>query len=140
TEYQRTVTHWRDRIRTVSTTGGATVIWGGGSKGVAFLAALGPAAALVDGVVDINPFKQNQYMAGTGHLVLAPKDLVDLEPALVIVMNTAYRDEIGQELAGLGLTPIVEALWAPRGSPSACPSTTARPTWLRPWRACSGRT
>jgi len=110
TEYQRTVTHWRDRIRSVSATGGATVLWGGGSKGVAFLAALGPAAALVDGVVDINPFKQNQYMAGTGHLVLAPKDLVDLEPALVIVMNTAYRDEIGQELAGLGLTPIVEAL------------------------------
>ena len=110
TGYQRMVTHWRDRIRTVSATGGATVIWGGGSKGVAFLAALGPDSALVDGVVDINPFKQNQYMAGTGHQVLAPKDLIDLEPALVIVMNAAYRDEIGQELAGLGLAPIVEAL------------------------------
>jgi SAM-dependent methyltransferase len=104
------VEHWRDRIRTVHADGGRTVIWGGGSKGVAFLAALGADAALVDGVVDINPFKQNQYMAGTGHRVLAPKDLADAEPALVIVMNGAYRTEIVNELTDLGLAPTVEAL------------------------------
>ncbi|CAM3429746.1 class I SAM-dependent methyltransferase [Occultella aeris] len=104
------VEHWRDRIRTVTARGGRTVIWGGGSKGVAFLAALGADAALVDGVVDINPFKQNQYMAGTGHRVLAPKDLTDAEPALVIVMNGAYRTEIVTELTDLGLAPTVEAL------------------------------
>ncbi|WP_154795463.1 class I SAM-dependent methyltransferase [Occultella kanbiaonis] len=109
-EHRTMVEHWRDRIRTVNASGGRTVIWGGGSKGVAFLAALGADAALVDGVVDINPFKQNQYMAGTGHRVLAPKDLTDLEPTLVIVMNAAYRTEIGNELADLGLAPALEAL------------------------------
>ncbi|WP_207947702.1 class I SAM-dependent methyltransferase [Occultella glacieicola] len=108
--HQAMVDHWRDRIRTVHAGGGRTVIWGGGSKGVAFLAALGADSRLVDGVVDINPFKQNQYMAGTGHRVLAPKDLTDAEPALVIVMNGAYRTEIGAELTDLGLTPTVEAL------------------------------
>lgn len=109
-DHQRMTTYWRNRIRTAKATGGRTVIWGGGSKGVAFLAALGPDSDLVDGVVDINPFKQNQYMAGTGHRVLAPKSLVDLEPTLVIIMNEAYRTEIGQELTSLGLTPTVEAL------------------------------
>ncbi|WP_147918521.1 class I SAM-dependent methyltransferase [Ruania zhangjianzhongii] len=108
--HQAMVEHWRDRIQAVEAGGGRTVIWGGGSKGVAFLAALGAHSDLVAGVVDINPFKQNQYMAGTGHRVLAPKELTTVEPALVIVMNGAYRTEIGNELADLGLTPIVEAL------------------------------
>lgn len=108
--HQEMVEHWRGRIQAVDDGGGRTVIWGGGSKGVAFLAALGSDARRVDAVVDINPFKQNQYMAGTGHRVLAPKELVPLEPALVIVMNAAYRTEIGNELADLGLAPRVETL------------------------------
>lgn len=108
--HQAMVEYWRDRIQDVDARGGRTVIWGGGSKGVAFLAALGVGARLVDGVVDINPFKQNQYMAGTGHRVLAPKELTTVEPALVIVMNGAYRTEIGNDLAELGLTPQVETL------------------------------
>ena len=108
--HQAMVEYWREQLRAVAAGGGRTVIWGGGSKGVAFLAALDADAALVDGVVDINPFKQNQYMAGTGHRVLAPKELTTVEPALVIVMNGAYRAEIGNELADLGLAPRVAAL------------------------------
>lgn len=109
-DHQRMTRYWRDRIRAAKASGGRTIIWGGGSKGVAFLAALGSDSELVDGVVDINPFKQNQFMAGTGHRVLSPKSLVDLGPTLVIIMNDAYRSEIGQELAELGLAPIVESL------------------------------
>lgn len=104
------VERWRDRIQTVAGSGGRTVLWGGGSKAVAFLAALGSGATLVDAVVDINPFKQNQYLAGSGHRVLAPKDLLTAEPSLVIVMNGAYRSEIGHELADLGLAPQLETL------------------------------
>ena len=108
--HQAMVEHWRDRLQAVRADGGRSVIWGGGSKAVAFLAALGADAALVDGVVDINPFKQNQYLAGSGHRVLAPKELLTVEPSLVIVMNGAYRAEIGHELTDLGLAPTVEAL------------------------------
>lgn len=108
--HQAMVEYWREQLQMVAAEGGRTVIWGGGSKGVAFLAALGADAALVDGVVDINPFKQNQYMAGTGHRVLAPKELTTVQPALVIVMNGAYRAEIGNELADLGLAPRVAPL------------------------------
>jgi SAM-dependent methyltransferase len=104
------VGRWRDRVRAVSARGGRTVIWGSGSKGVAFLAALGDDAAGVTAAVDINPFKHGRFMAGTGHRIVAPKELVDLRPDLVIAMNSAYLGEIGRDLDDLGLAPALEAV------------------------------
>ena len=84
--------------------GERTVVWGGGSKGVSFLTTLGITGE-IDYVVDINPYKQGKFMAGTGHEVVAPERLVEHRPDLVLVMNPIYEDEIAQELARLGLTP-----------------------------------
>jgi hypothetical protein len=95
---------WTARVRAAA---GKTVIWGGGSKGVAFLNAVdAPIAA----AVDINPHKQGRYMAGTGHPVIAPGDLVSLDPALVVAMNPVYLDEIGAELASMGISPELVAV------------------------------
>ena len=101
---------WGDRVREVTGRGGRTVIWGSGSKGVAFLAALGDDAAGVSAAVDINPFKHGRFMAGTGHRIIAPKELVDLRPELVIAMNSAYLGEIRRDLDDLGLAPDLEAV------------------------------
>jgi hypothetical protein len=49
-------------------------------------------------------------MAGTGHRIVAPKELVDLRPDLVIAMNSAYLGEIGRDLDDLGLAPALEAV------------------------------
>jgi hypothetical protein len=108
--YGSVVSAWRQRVRGVRDSGGRTVIWGSGSKGVAFLAALGDDAGAVSGAVDINPYKHGRFMAGTGHEIFAPKALVDLQPSLVIVMNPTYVAEIGAELATLGVRTTVEAL------------------------------
>jgi len=98
---------WTARVRAVAEAGGTTVVWGGGSKGVAFLAAVdAPIAA----VVDINPHKQGRFMAGTGHRVVAPAELVDLRPDLVVAMNPIYLDEIRADLARLGLSSDVVAV------------------------------
>lgn len=101
---------WRDRLTSVAASGGRSVIWGSGSKGVAFLSAVGEAADAVAAAVDINPFKHGRYMAGTGHRIVAPGELVELRPDLVVVMNEVYLPEISAEIAGLGLSPRVEAL------------------------------
>ncbi|MGW5363367.1 class I SAM-dependent methyltransferase [Actinopolymorpha pittospori] len=101
---------WRERLREVADGGGRSVIWGSGSKGVAFLAALGGDAHLVEAAVDINPFKHGRYMAGSGHRILAPKELTDLRPDLVIAMNPAYVGEIGHDLATLDVATTLEAL------------------------------
>lgn len=106
----RVVESWRTRVRQVADAGGRTVIWGSGSKGVAFLAALGDDARHVTAAVDINPYKHGRWMAGTGHRILAPKELVDVRPALVIAMNSTYLAEIGADLADVGVTTELEGL------------------------------
>lgn len=80
------------------------VVWGAGSKAVAFLNALGSDDA-VECCVDINPFRQGRYMAGTGHQIVSPSHLKPSPPDAVVVMNPIYVPEIRRETSGLGLRP-----------------------------------
>ena len=100
---------WRTELRGVRSGGGATAIWGSGSKGVAFLTTLGLADE-VSAVVDINPYKQGKYMAGTGHEIVAPAALRELRPELVVAMNPVYLEEIRHELDTLGVEARLEAV------------------------------
>jgi hypothetical protein len=49
------------------------VLWGGGSKGVAFLTTLGQSLDDIAYAVDINPIKHGTFMAGTGQEIIAPE-------------------------------------------------------------------
>jgi cyclopropane fatty-acyl-phospholipid synthase-like methyltransferase len=106
---EATARRWRDRIAAERADGRRTVIWGAGSKGVAFLVTLGVGDD-VEAAVDINPFKQGMYLAGTGHEVRAPEELVAAPPDLVVVMNAIYLDEVRAQLHGLGLSAEVVAV------------------------------
>jgi hypothetical protein len=97
---------WRDELSGLRAEGGRAVVWGAGSKAVGFLTTLGVGPE-VEVAVDINPFKQDMFIAGTGHRVVAPEALVDIRPDLVVAMNPIYVDEIGEQVAGLGLSPRV---------------------------------
>ncbi|MDX1460339.1 MAG: hypothetical protein R3348_04725, partial [Xanthomonadales bacterium] len=77
------------------------VLWGGGSKAVAFLNTL-ESSALVSRVIDINPHKQGAYIPGTGQRVVAPEDLADRPADLVILMNPVYEPEVRASLQRLG--------------------------------------
>jgi len=109
TGYAAQVASWASTTAEVRAAGGRVVIWGAGSKGVAFLNApgIGPN---VDAAVDINPYKSGMSMAGTGHPIVGPGTLRDDPPELVVVMNPAYVEEITGQLAGLGLAPRVAAV------------------------------
>jgi SAM-dependent methyltransferase len=100
---------WRARVRSAWQDGRRVVLWGGGSKGVSFVTTLGLTEE-VAAAVDINPYKQGKFMPGTGHPVIAPKQLIDEPPDLVIVMNPIYVAEITSSLKEIGLTPEVVAL------------------------------
>ncbi len=103
-EYPGAVERWRAEFAEAHAAGRRTVIWGAGSKGVAFLTTLG----LNDEVgyaVDINPNKRGTFMAGTGHEIVSPEFLREYRPDTVVVMNPVYRDEIAGSLAALGLSP-----------------------------------
>jgi SAM-dependent methyltransferase len=100
--FASTRARWRDRIRSARADGRRAVIWGGGSKGVAFLTTLGLNGE-VEYVVDVNPHKQGMFMPGTGHPVVGPDFLRSYRPELVVAMNPVYLGEIAGELSSLGV-------------------------------------
>lgn len=87
----------------------SVVLWGSGSKAVAFLTSLG-LDKQVAAVVDINPDKQNSYLSGTGHRVVSPLALNALAPDFIIIMNPAYVSEIKDALAALSVDAEILAL------------------------------
>jgi len=95
---------WRRDLQRIRQTGRRAVIWGAGSKGVAFLTTLNIRDEM-EYAVDIDPYKHGTYMAGTGQEIVAPEFLREYRPEVVIVMNPIYEDEIRQTTEGLGLTP-----------------------------------
>lgn len=93
---------WQHFLNTEAASGRRTVLWGGGSKGVAFLTTLG-ITRQIGYVVDINPHKNGTYMAGTGQQIVSPEALREIRPDTVIVMNPIYEAEIAGWLADAGL-------------------------------------
>jgi SAM-dependent methyltransferase len=103
-EVPRVIEQWRERFQSWAAADKRVVIWGAGSKGVAFLTTLGAQEPL-QFAVDINPHKHGYFMPGTGHEVVSPEFLRDYHPDVVVVMNEIYLDEIGRQLADMGLSP-----------------------------------
>lgn len=100
--YREKVEFWRKRLRGLREANRRAVVWGGGSKGVAFLNVLG-ADAGIEYVVDLNPHKQGRYIGGTGQRVVPPEFLSEIRPTDVLVMNALYENEIADTLRVLGL-------------------------------------
>jgi SAM-dependent methyltransferase len=89
---------WLSRLRKWAAEGQRTVLWGSGSKAVAFLTTLGVHDE-VEHVVDINPYRVGKFLPGTGQRIVAPSFLHDYRPDNVVIMNPVYRDEVERELA-----------------------------------------
>lgn len=100
----RIIRGWKDRFDQWKTQAKRVVIWGAGSKGVAFLTTLGVDDGLAC-AIDINPHKHGFFMPGTGHEVVSPASLTEARPDVVVVMNEIYEDEIRRDLEEMGLTP-----------------------------------
>lgn len=107
---QRLVDFWANEVQAVAGRCARTAIWGSGSKGVAFLSALGDRSPLIGCAVDINPHKHGKFMAGTGHAIVPPTYLQEYRPELVVAMNPVYVDEIQQDLDRMGVASTLKAL------------------------------
>lgn len=105
-ELEKLRQRWQLTLDDYRRSGKRVVVWGSGSKGVAFLTTLGVVGD-IDYVVDINPNRQGYFMPGTGQQIVGPEFLADYRPDTVIVMNPIYRSEIVAELNRLGLEPEV---------------------------------
>jgi SAM-dependent methyltransferase len=89
---------WLSRLHEWAAAGQRTVLWGSGSKAVAFLTTLGVHDE-IEHVVDINPYRVGKFLPGSGQKIVKPAFLRDYRPDNVVIMNPIYRDEISCELA-----------------------------------------
>jgi len=112
----RLLTHWQDRIAHYRRDGARLVLWGAGSKGVMFLNLLRlEASDDLPYVVDINPRKLGHHVTGTGQRIIAPADLRQYRPDVVLVMNPEYRDEISRTLLEHEVPARIDLVLPPRG-------------------------
>ena len=96
--YQRELASWQVKIKEIKDSGKRVVLWGSGSKAVAFLTTLNIKDE-IEYVVDINPYKHGFYMSGTGQEIIPPSFLKEYQPDLIIIMNAIYQPEIVKEIS-----------------------------------------
>ncbi|ULB47451.1 SAM-dependent methyltransferase, partial [Limnospira fusiformis KN01] len=83
--------------------GKRVVVWGSGSKCVAFLTTL-KTENQVQYIVDINPHRHGQFIPGVGHEIMSPEFLKEYQPDEIIVMNPIYCAEIQKMLDDMGVS------------------------------------
>ena len=112
-EVPQILADWSHDLKRHKAAGKRTVLWGGGSKAVAFLTTLGVTDE-IEAAVDINPEKHGSFLAVTAHPVIGPEQLRGQSIDRVIVMNPIYCDEIAAQLRSLGvnaeLVPVTAVL------------------------------
>lgn len=108
-KYRRMVDYWEKELLEIHEAGKKAVVWGSGSKAVSFLTTLRVVDQVdqIEYVVDINPYRQGSYMAGTGQLIVGPEFLQRYKPDIIIIMNSIYCSEIQQDLDRMGLAPVL---------------------------------
>jgi len=89
---------WTNRLSSWAASGRRTVLWGSGSKAVAFLTTLGVRDE-IEYAVDINPYRAGKFLPCTGQSIVAPPFLRDYRPDNVVIMNPVYLREVEHELA-----------------------------------------
>jgi hypothetical protein len=101
-EYPDKLSKWKAFIQKEYQKGHSIVLWGGGSKAVAFLTTL-HIKEEIKMIVDINTRKNNTFIAGTGQKIVTPEYLPKIQPEWIIVMNPIYKLEVETELKKMNL-------------------------------------
>ena len=94
---------WKEHLEQAQLQEKKVLVWGSGSKCVAFLTTLNTIDK-IEYVVDINPHRHGKFIPGVGKEIMPPEFLKTYQPDEVIIMNPIYRNEIQQMLAQMGVT------------------------------------
>jgi hypothetical protein len=70
------------------------IVWGAGAKGATFVNLVDPDGEFVAGLIDINPRKQNRYIAKSAHEIHGVEILGSGQVKTIVIMNENYFDEI----------------------------------------------
>ena len=106
---QNKLNYWKQYLDSAQTKQEKVVVWGSGSKCVAFLTTL-DTVDKIQYVVDINPHRHGKFIPGVGKQIMSPEFLKEYQPDRVIVMNSIYCEEIVQMLAKMNINPEITSL------------------------------
>ena len=101
--------YWKNFLDDAQAKQEKVVVWGSGSKCVAFLTTL-KTIDKIEYAVDINPHRHGKFIPGVGKEIMAPEFLKTYQPDKVIVMNAIYKQEISEMLEAMGVKTEVVAL------------------------------
>ena len=87
------ILYWKETISNYQHRNKNIVIWGSGSKCVAFINALNMNMNNVE-IVDINPHKQGKFMPGIARQIKSPESIDMRGIDLIVIMNKIYEQEI----------------------------------------------
>jgi hypothetical protein len=108
TNWKNKISSLRKKLDEIKDNKQRCVVWGAGSKAVTFLNVFKDLP--ITYVVDINPNKQSNYIAGTGQQIMPPEFLLTYCPDFLIVMNPIYMGEIVTLTKKLNISP--QFIWA----------------------------
>jgi hypothetical protein len=95
----------RSRLDELRHRGTTVAVWGMATKGIMFSLIVDPDARLIDYTVDMNVNKQGSYVPISGRRIDSPTILRERagKPAIVVVMNPNYVEEIASTCRDLGV-------------------------------------
>lgn len=83
---------------------GKVCLWGAGAKGMMCCNIFDLDNKYIDSVVDIRENKHNTYIAGTGHVVIKPQEILSRKIRCVIILNRNYACEIVAMIKNIDLS------------------------------------
>jgi 2-polyprenyl-3-methyl-5-hydroxy-6-metoxy-1,4-benzoquinol methylase len=106
---QAELERWRGWVHERAEAGARVMLWGGGSKAVAFVSFTATAEDLV-GAIDINPRKADTYLPGSGLPVRTPEQAASLDPSDIVLLNPIYLEEVERQSAAAGIRASIHTL------------------------------
>jgi hypothetical protein len=98
---------WRQRLDRMAARKQRVVLWGSGWQVATFLNALQVENSAIEFVVNEDPSKKDQFVAGTGQQTVSPEFLKEYRPQTIIALNPKHRRLIQQQSQALGLSPLI---------------------------------
>jgi SAM-dependent methyltransferase len=99
---QNKLDYWKNLLKQIRLDKRRAVVWGSGSKCVAFMTTLGVKDE-IEYIIDINPHRHGKFIPGVGKQIMSPEFLKNYKPDVVIVMNPVYCNEIGEDIERMGI-------------------------------------
>jgi SAM-dependent methyltransferase len=94
---------WKKRLKRMKDEKKKAIVWGSGSKCVAFMTTL-EIKDEVQYIVDINPNRHGKFIPGVGKQIVSPEFLRDYKPEIIIIMNPVYLNEIRKMVETMGIS------------------------------------